>query len=158
MEETYAYELAVPLYRQEKEREALGVNLSRATMSNWIMTCYRDWLSPITKLLHEKLLEQTYLHADETPVQVLNEPGRKNTTDSYMWVYSSIKESKQPIRIFEYQPGKSGKHPEAFLKDFKGFIVGILLTYIQMSVMVFIKIFILEVVLWTTYLVISRIK
>jgi len=116
------YELAVPLYRQEKEWEALGVNLSRATMSNWIITCYRDWLSPITKLLHEKLLEQTYLHIDETPVQVLNELGRKNTTDSYMWVYSSIKESKHPIRIFEYQPGRSGKYPEAFLKDFKGFI------------------------------------
>lgn len=116
------YELAVPLYRQEKEWEALGVNLSRATMSNWIITCYRDWLSPITKLLHEKLLEQSYLHVDETPVQVLNEPGRKNTTDSYMWVYSSIKESKQPIRIFEYQPGRSGKYPETFLKDFTGFI------------------------------------
>ena len=39
-----------------------------------------------------------------------------------MWVYSSIKESKHPIRIFEYQPGRSGKYPEAFLKDFKGFI------------------------------------
>lgn len=116
------YELAVPLYRQEKEWEALGVNLSRATMSNWIITCYRDWLSPITKLLHEKLLEQPYLHVDETPVQVLNEPGRKNTTDSYMWVYSSIKESKQPIRFFEYQPGRSGKYPETFLKDFTGFI------------------------------------
>ena len=32
----------------------------------------------------EKLLEQNYLHIDETPVQVLLEPGRKNTTDSYM--------------------------------------------------------------------------
>lgn len=116
------YELAVPLYRQEKEWESLGVNLGRATMSNWIMTCYRDWLSPITKLLQEKLLEQSYLHIDETPVQVLNEPERKNTTDSYMWVYSSIKESKQPVRIFEYQPGRSGNYPKAFLKEYKGFI------------------------------------
>ena len=64
----------------------------------------------------------TYLHVDETPIQVLNEPGRKNTTDSYMWVYSSIKESKQPIRIFEYQPGRSGKYQAAFLKDYNGFI------------------------------------
>lgn len=35
------YELAVPLYRQEKEWEVLGVSLSRATMSNWILTSYR---------------------------------------------------------------------------------------------------------------------
>jgi transposase len=116
------YELAVPLYRQEKEWEALGVSLSRATMSNWIITCYRDWLSPIVKLLHEKLLTQNYLHIDETPVQVLNESGRKNTTDSYMWVYSSIKNCEQPARLFEYQPGRSGKYPQEFLKDYTGFI------------------------------------
>lgn len=116
------YELAVPLYRQEKEWEALGVSLSRATMSNWIMTSHRDWLSPVVNLLHEKLLEQKYLHIDETPVQVLNETGRKNTTDSYMWVYSSIKQSEQPIRLFEYQPGRSGNYPKEFLKDYTGFI------------------------------------
>lgn len=103
------YELAVPLYRQEKEWEALGVNLSRATMSNWIITCYRNWLSPIVTLLHEKLLTQKYLHIDETPVQVLNESGRKNTTESYMWVYSSFKNCEQLVRLFEYQLGRSGK-------------------------------------------------
>ena len=46
--------------------------------------CIRDRLSPVVGLLKEKLLEQNYLHIDETPVQVLLEPGRKNTTDSYM--------------------------------------------------------------------------
>ena len=51
------YELAVPLYRQEKEWETLGVGLTRATMSNWILTSYRDWLSPIVELLHKKLLD-----------------------------------------------------------------------------------------------------
>ena len=49
-------------------------------MANWIMAVYRDWLAPLEELLHKKLLEQTFLHADETPVQVLNEPGRKNNT------------------------------------------------------------------------------
>lgn len=116
------YELAVPLYRQEKEWENLGVRLSRATMSNWIVTSYRDWLSPVVELLKKKFLEQHYLHIDETPLQVLNEPGRKNTTDSYMWVYGSIKEAAHPIRFFEYRPGRSGKYPQAFLESFQGFI------------------------------------
>lgn len=116
------YELAVPLYRQEKEWNDLGVELSRATMSNWILASYRDWLSPVVELLHKKLLEQKYLHIDETPVQVLNEPGRKNTSDSYMWVYCSIKDSSQPIRIFDYQPGRSGKFPQKFLNGFSGYI------------------------------------
>ena len=116
------YELDVPLYRQEKEWADLGVTLSRATMSNWILASYRDWLSPVVGLLKEKLLEQNYFHIDETPVQVLLEPGRKNTTDSYMWVYCSIKSSSHPIRMFDYQPGRSGTFPQKFLKDYTGYI------------------------------------
>ena len=113
---------AVPLYRQENEWRSLGVNLSRATMANWIMITSRDWLMPIVDLLHQKLLQDRYLHADETPIQVMNEPGRKNTTDSYMWVYSTGKYSNYPIRIFEYQPGRSGDYPQNFLKEFKGYL------------------------------------
>ncbi|MHC1748078.1 MAG: IS66 family transposase [Cellulosilyticaceae bacterium] len=116
------YEMAIPLYRQEKEWATLGVKLSRATMSKWIMVAHRDWLSPIIDLLHQKLLENYYLHCDETPVQVLQEPGRKNTTDSYMWVYSTAKHSTHPIRFFDYQPGRGGKYPQAFLQNFKGYL------------------------------------
>lgn len=113
---------ALPLYRQEKEWKTLGVNLSRATMANWIIAASRDWLQPLVELMRQKLLQDKYLHADETTVQVLNEEGRKNTTDSYMWVYSSGQHAEHPIRIFEYQPGRSRKYPEAFLKDFKGYL------------------------------------
>jgi transposase len=113
---------ALPLYRQEKEWKTLGVKLSRATMANWIFAASRDWLVPLVDLMHQKLLQEKYLHADETTVQVMNEEGRKNTTNSYMWVYSSGKHSKHPIRIFEYQPGRSGKYPQDFLKGFNGFL------------------------------------
>lgn len=113
---------ALPLYRQEKEWKTLGVNLSRATMANWILAASRDWLVPLVKRMHEMLLQENYLHADETTVQVMNEEGRKNTTDSYMWVYSTSQHGKKPIRIFEYQPGRSGKYPQAFLKGFKGYL------------------------------------
>ena len=113
---------ALPLYRQEKEWLALGVNLSRATMANWIMAASRDWLMPVVERMHEHLLQETHLHADETTVQVMNEEGRKNTTDSYMWVYGTGQHSNHQIRIFEYQPGRSGKYPQEFLKGFKGYL------------------------------------
>lgn len=113
---------ALPLYRQEKEWKTLGVNLSRATMANWIMVSSRDWLMPILKLMRQNLVQEGYLHCDETTVQVMNEGGRKNTTDSYMWVYSTGKHAKQHIRIFEYQPGRSGEYPLKFLKGFKGYL------------------------------------
>ena len=72
--------------------------------------------------LKEELLKQHHLHIDETHVQVLKEPGRKNTADSYMWVYCSMKDAKNPVRYFEYQPGRGGKYPEAFLKGCDGYI------------------------------------
>ena len=56
---------ALPLYRQEKEWRTLGVNLNRATMANWILTTSRNWLVPLVELMHQKLLQEKYLHADE---------------------------------------------------------------------------------------------
>ena len=88
----------------------------------WLLVFYRDWLVHIVHRLKLELLKQRYLHIDETHVQVLKEPGRKNTSDSYMWVYCSIRDAVNPIRYFEYQPGRSGKYPEAFLREYEGYI------------------------------------
>jgi transposase len=113
---------AIPLYRQEKEWQMLGVSLSRATMSNWILAAARDWLIPLVDLLHQQILQENYLHVDETTVSVMQEEGRKNTTDSYMWVYSTGQYAKHSIRIFEYQPGRGGSYPRKFLKGFEGYL------------------------------------
>lgn len=113
---------ANPLYRQEKDWLMLGVKLSRATMANWLMASTRDWLMPLVELMHTKLLIERHLHVDETTIQVMKEVNRKNTTDSYMWVYGTGKHSNHAIRIFEYQPGRGGKYPQKFLEGFKGFI------------------------------------
>ncbi|CQR74728.1 Transposase IS66 family protein [Sporomusa ovata DSM 2662] len=59
------YVNALPLYRQEKEWQTLGVNLSRSTMANWIIVSSRDWLEPLVQLMHKILLTERYLHADE---------------------------------------------------------------------------------------------
>jgi hypothetical protein len=50
------------------------------------------------------------------------EPGRKNTSESYMWVYSTYAGSQTPIRLFDYKPSRSGDCPQKFLKGFKGFL------------------------------------
>lgn len=113
---------ALPLYRQEKEWKTLGVNLSRATMANWLIISARDWLTPIYERMHQMLLGETHLHVDETTVQVMKEKGRKDTSISYMWVYSTGKYSKRPIRFFEYQPSRSGKNPTEFLNGFEGYL------------------------------------
>ena len=113
---------AVPLYRQENEWKMLGVTLSRATLANWLIVAARDWLVPVVERLHQEMLKETYLHVDESPIQVLQEEGRKNTTESYMWVYSTGQYGNHPLRLFEYQPGRGGNYPKKFLKNFKGYL------------------------------------
>lgn len=117
------YSYAMPLYRQEKEWKDLGVNLSRATLGNWIITAARNWLEPLMERLHQELLKQRYIHADETTVQVHREKNRKDTAKSYMWLYASGKyEVAHNIRVFEYQPGRKGEYPKEFLKEFHGYL------------------------------------
>src|SRR5574343_556703 len=79
--------LSQPLYRQEQEWKGIGLMLSRATLSNWVIRPTEDWLMPVVERMHMHLLQLPVIHADETPVQVLNEKNRKNTTKSFMWVY-----------------------------------------------------------------------
>lgn len=116
------YIFAVPLYRQEKEWEQLKVSLPRNVLANWIICASRNWLIPLTSLMRKILASQPSVHVDETPVQVHREKDRKNTTKSYMWVYTSGKyEKEKPIILFDYQPGRSGDHAVEFLKDFQGY-------------------------------------
>lgn len=112
----------IPLYRQEKDWRNLGMEIKRSTLSNWILKTSQEWLNPVVSRLHEKLLEQNYLHADETPIQVMNEKDKKNTTKSYMWVYSTSSHSDKQIRIFEYQSGRAGLNAANFLDGYKGYL------------------------------------
>ena len=113
---------AVPLYRQEKDWKQMGFPISRGTLSNWIMKTSEEWLYPVVEKLEEELLKNKYLHADETPVQVLNEDGKKNTTKSYMWVYSTTNNANRGIRIFKYTAGRKGDYAKDFLKNFSGYL------------------------------------
>lgn len=114
---------AVPLYRQEKEFRALGVELSRTTMANWVIYAATKWVIPVCNAMKAELLKSNVIHADETVVQVLHEEGRKATTDSRMWVYASPKSSDHYIAIFQYAPTRSGSNAVNFLGDFKGYLV-----------------------------------
>ena len=113
----------LPLARQEKIWEREGISLSRATMANWVIQCSQTWLKPLYKHMKQRLLEQSVIHADETVVQVLKEDGKPAASESRMWVYASGAYSRRHIRIFEYQPDRSGKRPESFLKGFTGCLV-----------------------------------
>lgn len=111
----------MPLYRQEQQFIRRNVLLSRQTMANWVLNGANQWLSKIYHRLHEELIQQRYLHADETTLQVLHESGRAAETKSYMWLYRSGR-SGPPIVLFDYQPTRAKEHPKKFLTGFKGYL------------------------------------
>lgn len=114
---------AMPLYRLEKDFAAKGANISRTTMANWIITASQLWVKPVWEQMHKELVESSVIHADETVVKVLNEPGRKAKTDSRMWVYCNGKVNDHSNILFEYQPTRNGDHAAKFLGDYSGYAV-----------------------------------
>ncbi|MDX9871213.1 MAG: IS66 family transposase [Clostridia bacterium] len=111
-----------PLYRQEQEWALSGILLSRQTMSNWLIKACADWLEPIYQEMKRRLCRQQVLHADETTLQVLREDGKPAQSKSYMWLYRTSGEALRQIVLYDYQRDRKHTHPEAFLKDFTGFL------------------------------------
>ncbi len=114
------YANGLPLYRQEKDWKQSGMELSRATMANWVIYCAEHYLRPVYNYCHKLLLGRAFLMADETRVQVLKEPGRKAETDSFMWVYRSGEDGLPPIILYQYTQSRSGMNAQSFLDGFKG--------------------------------------
>lgn len=101
------YVNSVPLYRQEKDWERLGIALTRATMANWVIRCSEDYFTPVINHLRKELLKRDLVHCDETPVQVLKEDGKKPQTKSYMWLYRTGNDARSPIILYDYQPSRN---------------------------------------------------
>ena len=120
---TQKYVDGLPLARQEKIWAREGVSLSRATMANWVIQCSEVWLKPLYRHMKQELLTHSVIHADETVVQILKEDGKPATSESRMWLYASAALLRHQVRLFEYQPDRSGKRPESFLKGFEGALV-----------------------------------
>ena len=116
------YVNSIPLYRQEPAWKNLGLELSRATMGNWIIFCSENYFSIMYEYFHRCLLKRKFLMADETTVQVLKESGRRADTKSYMWLYRTGEDEDAPILLYEYQETRGGKHAAEFLKGFSGFL------------------------------------
>ena len=110
----------LPLYRQQKIFGRLGIELSRATMANWVVKASQK-CRPLIDLLEKEIRGGPLINADETPYQVLNEPGRHNTSKSYMWVFKGGQENS-PALLYQYHRTRSGDAALSFLKDYQGYI------------------------------------
>jgi transposase len=115
---TGKYVDALPLYRQAKQLERIGLECSRTTLARWMVRC-GELVQPLINLLRDELVALDYLQCDETTVQVLKEPGKAAQTHSYLWVQRSGL-PQRPIVLFDYDPTRSGEVPKRLLEGFKG--------------------------------------
>ena len=114
--------MGVPLYRQEQEFQRGDLWLSRQTMSNWLLRVAEDWLEPLYKRFKTELLKHDVLHADETTVQVLREPGKTAQSKSYMWLYRTSGDTERPIVLYDYQTSRKAEHPQRLLEGWRGYL------------------------------------
>jgi transposase len=106
------------LYRQEKLFARLGVEIGRATMSNWAIKAAEACM-PLLNLIRDEILAGKLINIDETTLQVLVEPGRTPTATSYMWLFRRG-DPHRPALIYQYHPTRAGDVARTFLGDYQG--------------------------------------
>ena len=110
----------LPLYRQQKIFDRLGIELPRAVMAKWMVQSALH-CTGLLDLVRAEIRSGPLIGIDETPLQVLNEAGRDNTTKSYMWVYRGGPPDR-PTLLYQYQRTRSGRVALEFLNDYHGYI------------------------------------
>ena len=112
----------LPLYRQAQIYAREGVELERSTLAGWVGGCFR-LVDPLIEALGRYVMAAGKLHADDTPVPVLD-PGRGRTKTGRLWVYvrdDRPAASTEPAAVlFRYAPDRRGERPREHLKKFSG--------------------------------------
>ena len=117
---TAKYSDGLPLYRQSAMFKRHGIDLPRQTMAGH-MVKMGQLTAPLIKALHQSITDHDVVQVDETPVQVLNEPGKTAQSKSYMWVMRGGPPG-QPGILFHYAPGRGGTVAKHLLENFAGYL------------------------------------
>jgi transposase len=111
---------ALPFYRIEHILKRYGVEVSRQTLCCWAVKV-AELCRPLVELMEEDILQGFQINADETTLQVLQEPGREATTRSYMWLFRGGT-VQRPVIIYQYHERRSGQVVKEFLKNYAGYV------------------------------------
>jgi transposase len=114
----------LPLYRQSEIYARQGVDLERSTLADWVGQC-NELLAPLVAALGRYVKDAEKLHADDTPVPVLD-PGRGSTKTGRLWTYVRDDRSAGSMRPsavwFQYSPDRKGERPQTHLANFHGIL------------------------------------
>ena len=108
----------LPYYRQEQVNARSGVHTPRSTLASWAGAGGAA-LAPLYEALREFVLGAKVLHADETPVAMLD-PGAGKTHKAYVWAYARGAFDPTPAVVYDFTTGRAGRHPIEFLGRWSG--------------------------------------
>lgn len=113
------FNLGVPFYRYSNYLKAHGLNISEENIYNYAKRTM-DLLEPLYDELLNSLINNKFkvIHADETPLKVINSDKAK----CYMFAYTTSF-WEHPIYIYDFNESRSTNDLKNLLKDYKGYVV-----------------------------------
>ncbi len=118
---TTKYVDGLPLHRFEKVLSRHGIDIPRQTLARWVIQC-GEHFQPLLNLMRDSLLASRVIHCDETRIQVLKEPDREPSSQSWMWVQTGGPPDK-PVILFDYSTSRSQEVPTRLLNGYCGYLM-----------------------------------
>ncbi|MEQ4202003.1 IS66 family transposase, partial [Pseudomonas syringae] len=118
---TTKYVEGLPLHRFETVLSRHGIEIPRQTLARWVIQC-SEHLQPLLNLMRDQLFESPFIHCDETRVQVLKEPDRDPTSQSWMWVQASGPPDRKVV-LFDYTTSRAQEVPLCLLESYRGYVM-----------------------------------
>ncbi len=115
------YADALPLYRQEAIFRREGFNVSRQTMSNWLLT-YMGLLKPLRQQFEKHILNSPLINQDETPVKVIHLPEPATSNSTFMFVQVGSDEEHR-IVLYSYIRNRRKDTLASFTRNYTGYVM-----------------------------------
>lgn len=110
-----------PLYHLEKQLfERYGVDCSRQTMARWLIDLVPA-LQPVYNLCKDEVIEDNVASCDATTLQVLNEPGRKAETKSYVYCIRGGPPERAVV-LYDYNDREHKAFVKKWFEGFSGYL------------------------------------
>ena len=125
------YDDHLPLYRQGEILARQGADIPRSTLIDWCGQAVTV-LRPLVERVRAEVMRSDRLHADDTPVQVLDTTVRqtrgkaKAVKEGRLWVY--VRDDRPwggtdpPVAAYYFSPDRKGEHPQGHLARFTGIL------------------------------------
>ena len=110
-----------PLYHLERQlSERYGIDCSRQTMARWLIELITPF-RPIYNLFKDRVIDYDVASCDATTLQVLQEPGRKAETKSYVYCIRGGP-PEQSVILYDYNDVEHKQFVHDWFVGFNGYL------------------------------------